>query len=72
MHQNPWWEESFRFLLRRWLTYGDMDVGFKVQLVVEFYIYCPYPKNQTQKMSKTPEQAHLERSSPLLHLAALS
>lgn len=43
----------------------DMHVGFKVQLVVEFYIYplclgC----SQIQKIAKTPEQSHLKMSRP--------
>lgn len=52
---------------------GDMHVGFKVQLVVEFFIYtlC-LGHSQIQKIAKTPEQAHLKMSRPLPSLAAMS
>lgn len=51
----------------------DMHVGFKVQLVVEFYIYplC-LDHSQTQKIAITPEQAHLKMSRPLPRLAVMS
>lgn len=50
-----------------------MRVGFKVQLVVEFYIYllC-LDRSQIQKIAKTPEQAHLKMSHPLPQMAVLS
>lgn len=65
-HIRPLTEKSF-------IMARDMHVGFKVQLVVEFYIYplC-LDHSQIQRIAKTPEQAHLKMSRPLPRPAVLS
>lgn len=65
-HIRPLTEKDF-------IMTGDMHVGFKVQLVVEFFIYAFCLGHcQIQKIAKTPEQAHLKMSRPLPSLAAMS
>lgn len=61
MHLNPHQQESYQAPLRSFIVATYMNVGYKVQLVVEFYFYYPLYLDNSQIIKKKSLSRHTWR-----------